>query len=614
MNPTRIALGLLMVVVLAGQARAADPCKLSTLEIPVTLVGPRAVAKVRINGTEVSLMVDSGAFFSFLTHAAAQQLQLKVGSLPWGMRIEGLTGGVEAGLTTVKSLQLQQGEIPNVDFVVGGNEDNSGTLGIMGRNLLAFTDTEYDLAHGMIRLFFPKGDCSETSMAYWAQDKPVSTVSLLRDENKSKTPAIQAIAQLNDKKLRVLFDTGAWQSLVSLSAARRSGIVDMTPSGKSYGAGRGEADTWSAAVGSFQLGGETIQNVRMSVADIELRETDMLLGIDFFLSHRIYVSKSQRRMYFTYNGGTVFSLSTAAAAKARSSAAAAPASAADAASAPQDEAGDADQPKDAAGFARRGAASAARLDFSHALADLDRACEMDPQVAGFFVRRGAVHEAMHQGRLALKDYETALQLDPAQAEARLRRAWWRSANRDRAGTLEDMQALDTTLAPQAHQRLEMARIYEKLNLPERALAQWSMWIPAHPEDIQLAGVLNASCWTRALLGVDLDKALDDCDQAIDLESKRGEFYDSRGWVRLRRGDLRRAVDNFDRALKLKPDSAWSLYGRGIARRKLGDTAAGQADIDAARKQRPTIDVETGRHGLAADPLPPADAASTPTSG
>ena len=34
----------------------------------------------------------------------------------------------------------------------------------------------------------------------------------------------------------------------------------------------------------------------------------MLIGADFFLSHRVYVANSQRKLYFTYNGGPVFNL------------------------------------------------------------------------------------------------------------------------------------------------------------------------------------------------------------------------------------------------------------------------------------------------------------------
>jgi hypothetical protein len=32
----------------------------------------------------------------------------------------------------------------------------------------------------------------------------------------------------------------------------------------------------------------------------------MLLGADFFQSHRVYVARSQRRIYVSYMGGPVF--------------------------------------------------------------------------------------------------------------------------------------------------------------------------------------------------------------------------------------------------------------------------------------------------------------------
>ncbi len=42
----------------------------------------------------------------------------------------------------------------------------------------------------------------------------------------------------------------------------------------------------------------------------------MILGGDFFVSHHVYVSNSQHKLYFTYNGGPVFDLSSRAAAAA----------------------------------------------------------------------------------------------------------------------------------------------------------------------------------------------------------------------------------------------------------------------------------------------------------
>jgi hypothetical protein len=35
---------------------------------------------------------------------------------------------------------------------------------------------------------------------------------------------------------------------------------------------------------------------------------DLLLGADFFLSHRVYIASNPRGVYFTYSGGPLFNL------------------------------------------------------------------------------------------------------------------------------------------------------------------------------------------------------------------------------------------------------------------------------------------------------------------
>ena len=554
-------------------------CKVSAVEMPITMVGPRAVATLGINGTEVRMTVDSGAFYSMLTDAAAAQLQLPVTFAPWGLRVQGVTGPVEARMTTVKRMQLVRGEIPDVEFIVGGNEPGSGTMGLLGRNILSITDTEYDLAHGAIRFMFPDGDCDGKSMAYWADAMPVSQLDLRRDASQ-RLPALRGVAKLNGQDVRVMFDTGA-VSIVSLAAAKRAGLTeaDMKPAGLMRGAGSGEAKTWVAEFKTFALAGETSENNRLRVGDFDSKEFDMLLGVDFFLSHRLYVSKTQRRMYFTYNGGPVFALNAAAVTA--------------------DTSTGVDGPEDAAGFARRGAARAARRDYVHALEDLDRACELAPQVADYFVQRGLIHKALRHVPQARQDIDTALTLDARRSDARWERALLRVAARDRAGALDDLQWLDGLLQPQAHRRLDMAQLYASLHLQDKALAQLDLWIPVHRNEAGLENALNARCWARAMLGVELDKALADCDKALDFQPKNPSFLDSRAWVRLRRGDVREALSDYDRALKIKPDGAWSLYGRGLARIRLGETEPGRADLEAARKLLPDIEAQTGHYGLAA---------------
>src|SRR3982751_4710604 len=103
-----------LLLMLTIPAHAA--CEIERRELPVKMVGSRAVATVAINGTPVPLTVDSGAFFSMLTEAAASQLHLRLRSLR-GMRVEGITGAIEARVTTVDKLQLIKGEIADVEFV-----------------------------------------------------------------------------------------------------------------------------------------------------------------------------------------------------------------------------------------------------------------------------------------------------------------------------------------------------------------------------------------------------------------------------------------------------------------------------------------------------------------
>ena len=117
------------------------------------MVGSRAIATVGINGQDVPMLVDSGAwFFSFLTEATAAQLKLRACRCHVaGMEIYGLVGSVDAYVTTVERLELVKGELNDVQFIVGGNEPGEGTMGLMGRNILGFADVEFDLAHGAIR-------------------------------------------------------------------------------------------------------------------------------------------------------------------------------------------------------------------------------------------------------------------------------------------------------------------------------------------------------------------------------------------------------------------------------------------------------------------------------
>src|SRR4029453_19609646 len=92
--------------------------------------------------------------------------------------VDGYTGPIDVRMTSVRRVGLVGAEVSNVEFLVGGNELGAGIMGILGRNILSVADTEYDLAHGVVRLSVPKGDCDKTDFAYWAGQAPVVVVPL----------------------------------------------------------------------------------------------------------------------------------------------------------------------------------------------------------------------------------------------------------------------------------------------------------------------------------------------------------------------------------------------------------------------------------------------------
>jgi predicted aspartyl protease len=294
---------LLTVAAVASQAQ----CSLRALELPVEMINQRAVVTVSIDGTPVRLLVDTGAFYSSLTPETARRLHLEVNDAPRELSVRGVTGRVDVRLAKVKHLRIQGGEIPAIDFLVGGHIA-PGTMGILGRNILSFEDTEFDLAHQVIRLVGHTGDCTHTNLAYWANGAAVSEVRLSRADA-DFAPAILAPARVNGQQIQVQLDSGA-TSLISLDTARRLGLrwdADHAE-GELQGLGEKTVPYWSTPVDAFELAGEEIRNTSVHVAWIDPDGIDMLLGIEFFLSHRIIVSPTSRRMFFTYNGGKVFGL------------------------------------------------------------------------------------------------------------------------------------------------------------------------------------------------------------------------------------------------------------------------------------------------------------------
>lgn len=579
-----------LAVIACTPVQAATKCQLARLaELPITMLGLRPTIVAKINDQDAKFALDSGAFYSMISSATADQFKLRRQAAPFGLRVRGIGGSAAAEETTIKSFTIAGIPLHDVTFLVGGSEIGGGVIGLLGQNFLEKWDIEYDFAKGVVRLF-KASDCSHAGLAYWVTPgQPMSMLDI--SYTTPMAPHTTGTAFINGVKIKVMFDTGAWTSMLTLRAAARAGIKPDTPgvaeAGYTTGIGRGAVKTYIAPFSSFKIGdNEEIKNARLRIADEDMDE-DMLIGADFFLSHHLLVSNSQHRLYFTYNGGPVFNLSRSAPA----------AAVADPAASPETKPAESELP-DAAAYARRGAAFAGRRDFEHALADLQRASEMNPNEPEYFYRLGMIHWENKQADLAQSDFDRALALEPDHLAALVSRAQLRLNENDISRAAADLELADRAAPRQADIRFTLAGLYKSADMLDSALAQFDLWIDNHPDDAKMPGALNGRCWIRALKDTDLPKALADCNAALRRVGKSSAtVLDSRGLVRLRQGDYDKAIDDYNDSLKVAPRNPWSLYGRGIAKLRKKRTAEGQADIEAAERLWPKIAGEFQRHGI-----------------
>jgi tetratricopeptide (TPR) repeat protein len=227
-----------------------------------------------------------------------------------------------------------------------------------------------------------------------------------------------------------------------------------------------------------------------------------------------------------------------------------------------------------------------------ARAKLERSLALGPTSAAYLSR--ALASRGDPPETILADFDRALAVGGGEARiyhwrARLRWEWGQAdlALADIAKALE--------YAPDSFRLRQLrAEINGDVGRYDLALAEFDALIALQPGWPDL---VNDRCWARAMAGVDLPKALADCDTVLGWEPSRSEAFDSRGLVKLRLGDLPGAIADYDAALTQDPEVATSLFGRGVAKRRSGDNAGGDADLDKARALEPEIDKRFAGFGV-----------------
>ncbi|GGB36716.1 hypothetical protein GCM10011380_27630 [Sphingomonas metalli] len=254
----------------------------------------------------------------------------------------------------------------------------------------------------------------------------------------------------------------------------------------------------------------------------------------------------------------------------------------------------ANDPEDRENYLNRARFLAGIYDYKGAIPDVTRAIEIEPTVDDY-VWRASLYEIAGDAKRQRADLDEAIALDPGAAAAAIGLASYQAKHGERDAGLALMQErIDAGGKEVLTYQMAKADMLADLGERDGALAVLDELVVANPTDAQL---LNARCWMKATLSVQLDTALKDCNRSIELTDTGVQALDSRAMVHYRLGQMDAALADLGAALETAPDLPASLYLRGIVLQKQGKSAEATAALATARTIAPLIDAQYARWGI-----------------
>jgi predicted aspartyl protease len=313
-----------LLLCLAVIPPAFGACKIAQVAaIPVKILANRIMIDAQLNGQDAKVSVDTGALATFLWEDEALRLDLPLATEERA-HVIGVGGEARVAGTLIKRFQMGSFLGENLRLTVfrmQHRRPQGADALVLGDDFFSKFTTEFDLEHHVIRLLRPEG-CQTDQLAYWSHTYSLAQLAPIDYDH----PRIQTHVLVNGKSVNAILDSGAKTSVIALQVAESIGLTpgkgDTVRAGTATGIAGKPIETWMGTFASFAIGDEAMRNVKLVIADMFSADAyeelgtrfrhqvdnmpNMLVGCDFFLSHRIVVLPKEHAMLFTYNGGPVF--------------------------------------------------------------------------------------------------------------------------------------------------------------------------------------------------------------------------------------------------------------------------------------------------------------------
>ena len=306
-------------------APACGPLAIITSLDIVNVAGGRPGVTAIIVDKPVTLLVDTGAPFSTITLQTAHELNLPIGPASFAggqgrMELRNLAGKRSDDQARLPSITLGRLRQEGVYFFIDPTDRPSGSgsfEGIIGADMLTNVDADFDFAAKKLNLI-SQNHC-DGKVVYWPA-AALATIPFHFD----RSGHIAFPLRLDDKRVTAMLDTGAYNTALNLTTARRTFNIDTNaPDVQKIGELKGSftANVYRKQFKTITLDGVTVNNPQIDllpdmvsnparpttgagslIRDTDANLADIILGMDVLSKLHVYIAYKEAKLYIAAAG------------------------------------------------------------------------------------------------------------------------------------------------------------------------------------------------------------------------------------------------------------------------------------------------------------------------
>lgn len=305
-SPSKFA--ALLLALSLGACAAPQQCRVERItDLPLTKTRDFALLPARLNDVDARLLLDTGAGATMLSRALADRLALMPDHQMFPSPVNGIGGVTLTRRMVVESFKIgaldlgKQSVMVTEQGLFGGFDPPPD--GIIGGDFLSHFDADIDLPANHVTLYR-----AHPCAAAFAPPWPGATIYRLPARMTDGGQFLVTVT-VDGVAITAMIDSGAETTAISSRVENRLGLTPAMlandPQRAEIGIDMHRRLSYLHPFHAIRIGAEIFPDSAVWVSDMPLVPADMLLGADFFQTHRVWLSFSRRTVFVAVagNGG-----------------------------------------------------------------------------------------------------------------------------------------------------------------------------------------------------------------------------------------------------------------------------------------------------------------------